>query len=140
ELNRREMEMEARQEQLQDLEADLERLEQQRQAIEATRTEADQLKAEYERKSQELEGAWAHLQGEMNRFEEQSASAGLNQEQAQQLQNIIDRLSASAPTGAVSDQIAQAFAVLTQQQETLNYHWHNLEQQRHSAHELRATV
>ncbi|NEQ26515.1 MAG: hypothetical protein F6K28_47295, partial [Microcoleus sp. SIO2G3] len=141
ELNRREMEMEAREEQIQQMEEDFEKLEQQRQEFETFRAETEQLRAEFERKSQELEGAWAHLQGEMNRFEERAASAGLNAEQAQQLQEIIDRLSAAAaPTGAVRDQLDQAFAILAQQQETLNYHWHNLEQQRSSANELQATV
>lgn len=141
ELNRREMEMEAREEQIQQMDEDFEKLEQAKQEFETFRAETEQLRAEYERKSQELEGAWAHLQGEMNRFEEKAASAGLNAEQAQQLQGIIDRLSAaSAPTVAVREQLDQAFAILTQQQETLNYHWHNLEQQRNSAHELQATV
>ncbi|NJL23171.1 MAG: hypothetical protein HC895_23875 [Leptolyngbyaceae cyanobacterium SM1_3_5] len=141
ELNRREMEMEAREEQIQQMDEDFEKLEQAKQEFETIRAETEQLRAEYERKSQDLEGAWAHLQGEMNRFEEKAASAGLNAEQAQQLQSIIDRLSAaSAPTGAVREQLDQAFAILTQQQETLNYHWHNLEQQRNSAHELQATV
>ncbi|MBD2089397.1 hypothetical protein H6F67_05975 [Microcoleus sp. FACHB-1515] len=140
ELNRREMEMEAREEQIQQMEEDFEKLEQQKQEFETFRAETEQMRAEFERKSQELEGAWAHLQGEMNRFEEKAASAGLNAEQAQQLQAIIDRLSAAAPTAAVREQLDQAFAILTQQQETLNYHWHNLEQQRNSAHELQATV
>jgi len=141
ELNRREMEMEARQEQLQEMEEDLERLEQQRQEIEASRAEAEQLRTEFERKSQELEGAWAHLQGEMNRLAEQSASDSLNAEQAQQLQGLVDRLlGAAIPTGTVREQLDLAFAILTQQQETLNYHWHNLEQHRNSANELQAEV
>jgi chromosome segregation ATPase len=145
ELNRREMEMEARQEQLQQLEADFEQLEQQRQEIEATREAANRLREEFERKSQELEGAWAHLRGEMNRLEEQQSNlqqaAVLDDEQAQQLQELLNRLSgATVPPESVREQLNLAFAILAQQQETLNYHWHNLEQQRAAAHQLQAEV
>ena len=64
ELNRREMEMEARQEQIQNVEADFEKLDQERQEIETLRHEVTQLQEEFNRKKQDLEGAWAQLNGE----------------------------------------------------------------------------
>jgi chromosome segregation ATPase len=145
ELNRREMEMEARNEQLQEMEADFERLEQQRQEIEATRNEVEQLKAEFERKSQELEGAWAHLQGEMNRFEEQQAefqqTAVLDEAQAQQVQDILNRLSgAVAPTESVREQLNQSFEIIDQQQQLVDSNQQQLEQHRSEAQQLQEAV
>ncbi len=135
ELNRREMEMEARQEQLQQMEEDFERLEQQRQEIEAAREEAERLQEEFGRKSQELEGAWAHLNGEMRRLEEQQAdmqqSAGLNDEQAQRIQELLDRLSGSVPTTeTVREQMNSAFEQLQHEQEFLTQHWQSFESDR----------
>ena len=69
-LNRREMEIESRQDQIEQAEADLEKLEVQRQEIETQKSEVEQLQEELNRKNTEFEGAWAHLYGEIQRFEE----------------------------------------------------------------------
>lgn len=141
ELNRREMEMEARQEQLQEIEEDLQRLEQQRQEIEAAREGAERLREEFERRSQELEGAWAQLRGAESRLEErqtelQQASV-LDEEQAGYLQGLLSRISeAVAPTELIQEQLNSSFAIIAQQQSTLDHHWQNLEQQRTSAQQL----
>jgi chromosome segregation ATPase len=145
ELSRREIEMETRQEQLQQMEEDFEQLEQQRQEIATAQDEVNHLRAEFDRKTQELEGAWAQLRGEMNRFEEQQSSlqaaAGLDADQVQQIQELLNRFSISPlPTESAREQLNLCLTILTQQQETLNYHWHNLEQQRAAAHQLQAEV
>jgi chromosome segregation ATPase len=138
ELNRREMELESRQEQLQEMEDDFAKLEEQRQEIEALRQSVEQQQQEYERKSQELEGAWAHLQGEMNRLEEQqgelSQMAALDDEKAQQMQELLDRLSgAIAPTDTVRAELNHSYDILNQQREGYNQQVQSLEPERGSA-------
>lgn len=132
ELNRREMEMETRREQLEQAEADLEKVDEQRQEVDAARAEIEKLREEFERKSQELEGAWAHLNGEMRRLEERQAdlaqSAGLDAEQAQQIQEALNRLTtAVAPTEPVREHLTLSADVLVQQQALMTQHWQQLE-------------
>lgn len=145
ELNRREMEMEARQEQLQQMEEDFARLEQQQQELEGSRQELEQLRNDFERKSQELEGAWAHLRGEMGRLEERQSelqqSTQLDEAQAQQIQELLNRLSgAIAPTESVRDHLNQSFEFLSQQQNSLDLHLPDLEQQCARAQQLQTEV
>ncbi|MEM6450173.1 MAG: pilus motility taxis protein HmpF [Cyanobacteria bacterium P01_D01_bin.105] len=93
-LNRREMEIESRQDQVEQAEADLEQLEERQQAVEAQQSEVEALKEDLTRKNSELEGAWAHLNGEIQKFEERQAEAqgGLSDEQTCNIQNAIARL------------------------------------------------
>jgi chromosome segregation ATPase len=145
ELNRREMEMEARQEQLQQMEEDFERLQQQRQELDALQASVEQQREEFERKSQDLEGAWAHLRGEMNRLEDQQAQysqvAVLDEGKAQQMQDLLDRLSgAIAPTETVRENLNQSFAILTQQQDDLHGRQQAWEQERTEAQERQAAL
>ena len=145
ELNRREMEMEARLEQMQTMEEDFERLEQQRQEMERSNEEIERLREEFDRSRQELEGAWEHLRGEQRRLEERLAevqySAGLDEEQARAIQELLERLSgAVAPTEAVREQLNVAFEVVNTQQSVLDYHWQELEQQRAQAIGLQGEV
>ncbi|MEB3213153.1 MAG: pilus motility taxis protein HmpF [Leptolyngbyaceae bacterium] len=135
ELNRRELELETRQEQLQEVEEDFEKLEQQRKEIQDARAEVEQLQAEFQRKSQELEGAWAHLHGEQRRLEERKdeiqGAAGLSAEQTAHLQDIVTRLSgAIAPTDDVREQLNQAFDLISSQQAALDQRWQEIEQRR----------
>ncbi len=98
-LNRREIEIEARQAQTEQAETDLEKIETQRQEIEAQKNEVEQLQESLARKNAELEGAWAHLNGEIQRFEEQQESitgqdsVGLSDEQISQIQSALNQLS-----------------------------------------------
>jgi chromosome segregation ATPase len=135
ELNRREMEMEARREQLQQMEEDFEQMEQQRQELTVLQQEINQQKESYERNRQELEGAWEHLRGEMRRFEEQqaasSSSAGLDAEQAAQLQALLNRLSnEAAPGDVLREHVNGSFEILHVHQEQLSGHWQTVEQLR----------
>ncbi|NER78624.1 MAG: hypothetical protein F6K42_03420 [Leptolyngbya sp. SIO1D8] len=135
ELNRRELELETRQEQVEQAEADLEQLETQRQELEGAQQELEQLQQDLERKNQDLEGAWAHLNGEIRRFEERqadsSASAGLDEDQMQQLQAVLERLTnAVTPTEGVREQLNRVFEFADQQQTAMTEKQQSLEEQR----------
>ncbi|MBW4485485.1 MAG: pilus motility taxis protein HmpF [Tildeniella torsiva UHER 1998/13D] len=120
ELNRRELELESRQEQVEQAEADLEQLDAQRQELDQLRQSLEQQQEELTRKNQDLEGAWAHLNGEMRRLEEQRAegvtAAGLDSEQVANLQGALNRLTeAVMPVEALRDPLTHAT-------DGLNYH------------------
>ncbi len=145
ELNRREMEMEARSEELQAVEEEVEQIEQQRQELELKREEVARLKEEFERNRQELEGAWEHLRGEQRRFEEQKGdfqqSAGLSSEQADQIEQLLLRLSeAVVPTESLREQLNLALAVVNYQQSMLENDWQQWEQQHQEAQQQQAEV
>jgi chromosome segregation ATPase len=144
ELNRREMEMEARQEELQQLESEFEKFDQQRQEIETSRQEVDRLREEFERKTEELQGAWAHLRGETNRLEERQTelqqSKGLDAEQIQHLQELLDRLSHNSSPESIQEHVNAAFDLMNQQQTLLDGHWQNLQQQQASAQQIQGEV
>nr|WP_202895393.1 pilus motility taxis protein HmpF [Iningainema tapete] len=134
ELNRREMDFEARLEQLQNTEVEIQRLEGQKQELETSREEIEQLRQEIARNRQELEGAWEHLRGEQRRLEEygaQQPSAALDSEQIRVLTELCDRLCDTAqPQEAAREHLNFAFEMVESQQALLNPHWQKLEQQR----------
>lgn len=142
ELNRREMEMEAKLEQIQQMEAEFERLEQQRQEINIAQDSASRLQEELDRNRHELELAWEQLRSEQARLENQAnQGAILGQEQANYIQSILNQLSGAVPpTALVRDHLNQAWDFLNQQQEILNQHWARLDQHRQSASQLQQTV
>lgn len=145
ELNRREMEMETRREQLQQMEEDFEQFESQRQELEALQEEINRQREAYERNRQELEGAWEHLRGEMRRFEEQQSAAlpaaVLDEEKARSLQDLLNRLSNSAPaTDAIREHVNGSLEAFNQQQERLGLHWQTLEQLRSQAQQSQSEV
>ncbi|KJH73491.1 pilus motility taxis protein HmpF [Aliterella atlantica] len=140
ELNRRNMEMEARLDQLQHIEEDVQRLEVQQQEVEANRQTVAELQAEIDRNRSELEGAWEHLRGEQRRMEEQQSTV-LDEGTKQQLQELLDRLSGSVPPiVTLREQISLSFETIASQQNILNQHWQNLEQQRGTAETQQAEV
>ncbi|MEB3233443.1 MAG: pilus motility taxis protein HmpF, partial [Leptolyngbyaceae bacterium] len=145
ELNRREMELEIRQEQVQEVESELAKLEAQRQEVEAAKAEVDKLQEDFSRKSQELEGAWAQLNGERQRFEEQQGDAnqsnGLDLEQSQQLNDLLGQIASQPlPTQSIADILAQAQILLGQQQDTLDQYWTRLEAERQAESQLQAEL
>ncbi|NEQ70440.1 MAG: hypothetical protein F6K21_34105 [Symploca sp. SIO2D2] len=145
ELNSREMELQSWDEQLQTKEEELEQLDQQRQELEGEKEEAAKRQEEFERKSQELQGAWQHLEGERQRFEEQQAefqgSVGLDESQASEIQQLLERLSgAVAPTDEVREQLNLGFELINNQQSLLDNHWQQLEQQTAEAEKTQAEV
>lgn len=145
ELNRREMEIEAAQEQVQQMDEDFERLDKQRQEIEAAQIEVDRLREEFERKSQELEGAWAQLKGETNRLEERQSElqqmSVLDEAQAHQFQLLLTRIGDTVlPMESIQTQLDGAATSITQQQTILDHYWGQVEVQRSSAQQLQAEL
>jgi chromosome segregation ATPase len=144
ELNRREMEMEARREQLQQMEAEFEEMEQQRQAFEATREEVLQQQEEVARQRQELEGAWEQLQGQKQHLEDRQTellgACVLDEEKAQALSDMLDRLTNAGSIDALSSSIAEVRNLIQWQQDTLSYHWQILEQQQQTAQQMQQEV
>ncbi len=145
ELNRRELELEARQEQLEQAEADLVQLEAQRQEIEAAKQELEQLKQDLARKHEELEGAWAHLNGEVRRFEERQAEAsqvaGLDEVQLQQLQEALERLTrAATPTETLRERLNNTYTGVDRQQTWLTEQQQAIEEQRRLLDEKRQQI
>ncbi len=136
ELNRREMDMESRGEQLQELEGEFQRLETQKQEIDTSRAEITQLQSEIERNRQELEGAWDHLRGEQRRLEEFQADCEkgkvLDVEQSRSLTELLNRLSSGVPpTEIVRENLHLSFELVEKQQAILTTHWQQLESQHH---------
>lgn len=145
ELNRREMDFEARLEQLQNTEEEIQRLEGQRQELETSREEIEQLRQEIVRNRQELEGAWEHLRGEQRRLEEYGEqpppAAALDSEQIRVLTELCDRLCDTAPSPeTVREHLNYALDMVESQQALLNPHWQKLEQQTTVVHEQQAEV
>ncbi|WP_035987140.1 pilus motility taxis protein HmpF [Leptolyngbya sp. KIOST-1] len=135
ELNRRELELETRQEQVEQAEADLEQLDAQRQELEQLRQTLEQQQEELTRKNQDLEGAWAHLNGEMRRLEEQraegSSTAGLDSEQIATLQSALNRITETVmPLEALRDPLTHANDGLNYHQGLLGEYRQSLENQR----------
>jgi chromosome segregation ATPase len=141
ELNRREMDMEARLEQLQEQEDELQELASQKQEFIVSRAEIDRLQAEVERNRQELEGAWEHLRGEQIRLEElknPSLGIALDPEHSKSLSILFDRLSNSLlSTNALREKCHVARESVERQQNVLNPHWQQFHTQRSIAdHQL----
>ncbi len=135
EMNRREMDMEARLEHLQEMESEFQRLESQQQEVETNREQISQLQAEVERNRQELEGAWEHLRGEQRRLEEFQADSlqgkVVDAEQSRVMSELLERLSNRvASTETVREHLNLALQLVESQQAILNPHWEKLEQQR----------
>ncbi|MEM7724949.1 MAG: pilus motility taxis protein HmpF [Cyanobacteria bacterium P01_A01_bin.45] len=139
EFNRREMEMETRLEELRQMEEEFQGFEEEKKTFDSSRQELEDLQAEIDRNRQELEGAWEHLKGEQRRLEERESElpeAGLDSEQAQELMNLIERLSKSViPTETVRDQLNFAAEQVENQQAILNPCWEQLEESKTSIEE-----
>ena len=136
ELNRREMEMESRWDEVQKLEHDSRRIDTQQQLVNTSRTEIDRLRLEVERNRQELESAWEHLRVEQRCLEEirlnVQQSQSVNEERNQALSNLLNRLSGqTAPIDTVKESLNYALEFAQKQQDALNLHWQKLDIQRH---------
>lgn len=132
-LNRREMEMEARQEQIEQAEADLEQVETQRQGVEQQQAEVEQQREELARKNSDLEGAWAQLNGEIQRFEErqEAAKGGLSDGQAEQIRAMLAQLGEDTVTAtAAGDELTVAFELIAQYRAEVAENQQVLEQKR----------
>ncbi|MDJ0796078.1 MAG: pilus motility taxis protein HmpF [Calothrix sp. MO_167.B12] len=145
EFNNRELEMEARWEQLQQIEDEFQRLETEKQEFETTRQEIEKLQSEIKREREELEGAWEHLRGEQARLqesqEELQTGKVLDEEQSRQLRELIDRLSGSvASVEPVREHLNLALEMVESQQEILNPHWEQFQSQKTLVEQQQAAV
>ncbi len=145
EMNRREMDMEARLEHLQQMEEEFQRLDSQKEEVETKRGQISQLQADIERNRQELEGAWEHLRGEQRRLAESQADSaqgqGLDQEQSRVMSELLERLSNKiAPTETFREHLNLAWELVESQQATLTPHWEQLEQQKAVATQQQAEI
>jgi chromosome segregation ATPase len=133
ELTRREMEMEARQEELQQLEVECQQMEQQRQEFQAVREEVMRQQEELERNRQEMSGAWEQLQGQRQQLEERKeellGACVLDEAKAQELCQMLDRLTESE---TLPETVRQCNELVEHQQNLLSHHWQVLEAQRQS--------
>ncbi|MFM7363132.1 MAG: pilus motility taxis protein HmpF [Cuspidothrix sp.] len=139
-MHRRELEIETRWEQLQQLENDSRRLDNQQQVIDTSKTEIDRLRAEIESRRQELDAAWKHFNGEKRRFEEVKNGSQKQQiveeERNQALLNLVNCLSEErTSTQTVRDSLNLAIELADSQQDVLNLYWQRLDLQRHVATE-----
>ena len=134
ELNRRELELETRQEQVEQAEADVEQIDAQRQELEQLRQTLEQQQGELNRKNQDLEGAWAQVNGEIRRLEEKRAEggdSGLDPAQIATLQAALSRLTeAVVPVEALRDPLNNANDGLNYHQNLLGDYRQSLESQR----------
>lgn len=137
ELNRREMELQAKEEQLEELQGEIDRLEQQRQQIGQAQAASQELQDQIERNREEVEMARAELQRQQQEFEQNRGElpqgAVLDREQSQYIQDLLTWLSeAIAPTNTLAEKLNQSREIVTAQQETLELikqRWDETQQQ-----------
>ena len=125
ELSRRQIEMETRLEQVEQMEEEFKQFEQQREEIAAAKAATDNIKAEFEARSIELQGAWDQLRGQEQRLEEQvQQSKVLDQAQAALINEQLQVLSnASDSNDSLQNQLHLAAEAVKTQQEILQPHW-----------------
>ncbi|NRB09119.1 MAG: hypothetical protein HRU34_19715 [Richelia sp.] len=145
EFNNRELEMEARWEQLQQMEDEFQGLEKEKQELESTRQEIDELRIEFERKQEELSGAWEQLKGEQNRLEESQEEIQkekvLDDEQSRQLRKLLERLTSGvAPIEILRDDVTLALEMVEGQQNIFNAHWQQFQKQQTHVEEQKAEL
>ncbi|MEM1171532.1 MAG: pilus motility taxis protein HmpF [Cyanobacteria bacterium P01_H01_bin.35] len=133
ELNRREMELQAKEEQLEELQGEIDKLEQQRQEIGRAAQESQQLQEQIGQNRAELEAARLELQRQQEELEqhkgELAQGAVLDEEQSQYIQDLLSWLTeAVTPTNSLGEKLSQSIEIVNNQQETLEQHkqqWEN---------------
>jgi chromosome segregation ATPase len=143
ELARREVEMEARLEQMHDVGEQSVAVEQQRQEAMAIREEAQRLRGELEAKNQALENALAKMRSDMENLESQRSQVSggsLNPEQLRGIEEHLNQLSSTLNSDDHNWQgsVHQGFDTLNAQQGTLDHHWQQLEAYRGQLQSLQA--
>ncbi|MDJ0515604.1 MAG: pilus motility taxis protein HmpF [Trichodesmium sp. MO_231.B1] len=133
ELNRREMELQAKDEQLEELQAEIDKLEEQRQEISQAQEASQQLQEQIGQNRAELEAARLELQRQQEKFEqhkgELAQGAVLDKEQSQYIQDLLIWLTGTVtPTNFLGEKLSQSLEIVNTQQETLEQHrqqWEN---------------
>ena len=130
ELSIRQIEMETRLEQVEQMEEEFKQFEQQRAEINAAKAETDKIREEFATKSAELQGAWEQLRGQQQNLEDRlKESKILDESQANTIKSQLEVLAVMASLhNSLQDKINAAKSLLQSQQEVLQPHWQKLAQ------------
>ena len=125
ELSRRQIEMETRLEQVEEMEQEFKGFDRQKEEIVNAKAETDKIRAEFEAKTAELEGAWEQLRGQQHHLEEQlKQSRVLDEAQAREIKQQLAVIStADSSTNSLKDKLSSVEAAVKGQQQILQPHW-----------------
>ena len=124
ELNRREVELQAKEEQVEHLQTDINKLEHERQEISQAQQEFQQLQKQIERNREELETAGLELQRQKQELEQHQGELGksavLNQDQYQYIQDLLSWLTeAVTPADFLGEKLTQSLEIVNNEKESL---------------------
>lgn len=124
ELNRREVELQAKEEQVENLQTDINKLEHERQEISQAQQEFQQLQKQIERNREELETAGLELQRQKQELEQHQGELGksavLNQDQYQYIQDLLSWLTeAVTPADFLGEKLTQSLEIVNNEKESL---------------------
>ncbi|OCQ89224.1 pilus motility taxis protein HmpF [Limnothrix sp. PR1529] len=130
ELNRREQELDERREKLEQLEQELRQLDRQRQEVQQARESADRLNQEVQHKRQEIEQAQHALRAQQEQLNQErlamqqqlAQSAGLDAQQAAQLQHLLQQAASSVVAMDYLQSAVETCLQITAAQESLLNH------------------
>lgn len=133
ELHRRDIELQAKEEQLEGLQAEINKLEQQRQEIGQAQQKSQKLQEQIGRNREELEAAHLELQKQKEEFKQHQGELNrttfVNPEQSQYIQDLLSWLTESVTsTGTLGEKLSQSLEIVNNQKETLEQHrkqWEN---------------
>ena len=124
ELNRREVELQAKEEQVENPQTDINKLEHERQEISQAQQEFQQLQKQIERNREELETAGLELQRQKQELEQHQGELGksavLNQDQYQYIQDLLSWLTeAVTPADFLGEKLTQSLEIVNNEKESL---------------------
>ena len=124
ELNRREVELQAKEEQVENLQTDINKLEHERQEISQAQQEFQKLQKQIERNREELETAGLELQRQKQELEQHQGELGksavLNQDQYQYIQDLLSWLTeAVTPADFLGEKLTQSLEIVNNEKESL---------------------
>ncbi|MDG2990858.1 pilus motility taxis protein HmpF [Candidatus Synechococcus calcipolaris G9] len=139
-LNQREAEFDARRDELQEIEEQIANYDQQLAELNKLRGEYAEQQEHIQRDRQEVENMRHTLHQEQERWEKikrEGGGAGLNSEQLQQVDGILQKLGESLNGNG---QVSACLDTLQQQQGVLSHYWQQLEQQNQALEEKQGDI
>ncbi|MCL2931904.1 MAG: pilus motility taxis protein HmpF [Trichodesmium sp. MAG_R03] len=124
ELHRRDIELQAKEEQLEELQPEINKLEQQRQEIGQAQQKSQKLQEQIGRNQEELKAAHLELQRQKEEFKQHQGELNkttfVNPEQSQYIQNLLSWLTkAATSTNSLGEKLSQSLEIVNNQKETL---------------------
>ena len=124
ELHRRDIELQAKEEQLEELQPEINKLEQQRQEIGQAQQKSQKLQEQIGRNQEELKAAHLELQRQKEEFKQHQGEFNkttfVNPEQSQYIQNLLSWLTkAATSTNSLGEKLSQSLEIVNNQKETL---------------------